>query len=60
MKVSDEANEGLGLGLAADFFSWAKYIPTGGAKMLKNVMDRWKNIVHNEIKDHAGVSDGIL
>ncbi|XP_071478388.1 steroid 17-alpha-hydroxylase/17,20 lyase-like [Diadema antillarum] len=38
MKINEEINEGFGLGLAADFFSWAKYLPTSGPKLLRDTV----------------------
>ncbi|XP_041485110.1 cytochrome P450 1A5-like [Lytechinus variegatus] len=38
--MNDDINEGVGLGLAADFFSWARYVPTSGPKMIKDTTDK--------------------
>nr|XP_054773874.1 cytochrome P450 1A1-like [Lytechinus pictus]XP_054773875.1 cytochrome P450 1A1-like [Lytechinus pictus] len=36
VKMADEFNEQFGLGLAADFFPWAKYVPSSGPRFIKN------------------------
>ncbi|XP_030827805.1 steroid 17-alpha-hydroxylase/17,20 lyase [Strongylocentrotus purpuratus] len=40
MDTNDDLNEKFGLGLAADMFSWARYIPTSGPRMIKELTEK--------------------
>ena len=46
----DKAYKDLGLGLAADFFSWAKYIPTSGAKLFREMSDTFLGMLTSELE----------
>ena len=46
----DQAYKDLGLGLAADFFSWAKYIPTSGARTIREMTDNFVAILTSELE----------
>ncbi|XP_071505081.1 steroid 17-alpha-hydroxylase/17,20 lyase-like [Diadema antillarum] len=52
MQVNDKLNAQFGLGLAADFFSWAKYVPTSGPRRIKEITEEFENIIKTELDQH--------
>ncbi|XP_072162888.1 steroid 17-alpha-hydroxylase/17,20 lyase-like [Diadema setosum] len=52
MQLNDEANTKFGFGLAADFFSWAKYIPTSGPRMIKDITAKMQKFIKSELAQH--------
>ena len=52
MNVVDEVNEEFGLGLAADFFSWARYVPTTGPRMIRRNVDRYMEYLRKELDEY--------
>ncbi|XP_030835857.1 steroid 17-alpha-hydroxylase/17,20 lyase [Strongylocentrotus purpuratus] len=51
MDVNEDLNEQFGLGLAADFFSWAKYVPTGGPRMIKKTMETMFGFLYLQMEE---------
>ncbi|XP_071505103.1 cytochrome P450 2F3-like [Diadema antillarum] len=52
MDLNDEANATFGLGLAADFFKWARILPTSGPRLIKRVSDAFKDMIRAEVAEH--------
>ncbi|XP_071505079.1 steroid 17-alpha-hydroxylase/17,20 lyase-like [Diadema antillarum] len=52
MQLNDEANAEFGLGLAADFFSWAKHVPTSGPRLVKNLTGKLQKFLRVELEQH--------
>ena len=46
----DQLYKDLGLGLAADFFSWARHIPTSGARLVREMSDTFVGILTSELE----------
>ena len=51
MDVNNDVNEKFGLGLAADFFSWAKYIPTSGPRMVKEITEKMFGFLRSQVDE---------
>ncbi|XP_063968800.1 cytochrome P450 1A1-like isoform X1 [Lytechinus pictus] len=51
MKLNDEFNQQFGLGLAADFFTWAKYVPTSGPRIMKDLTERFFSYTRSQIAE---------
>ena len=51
MDVNNDANEKFGLGLAADFFSWAKYLPTSGPRMIKEITKTMFDLLRSQVDE---------
>ncbi|XP_071486368.1 steroid 17-alpha-hydroxylase/17,20 lyase-like [Diadema antillarum] len=52
MQMNDEFNSKFGLGLAADYFSWAKYVPSSGPRLMKDLMNDFINFIKSELAQH--------
>ncbi|XP_072162879.1 steroid 17-alpha-hydroxylase/17,20 lyase-like [Diadema setosum] len=52
MQVNDELNANFGLGLAADYFSWAKYVPTSGPRLMKDLTKDFEKFIKSELAQH--------
>ncbi|XP_071486366.1 steroid 17-alpha-hydroxylase/17,20 lyase-like [Diadema antillarum] len=52
MQVNDELNANFGLGLAADFFSWARYVPTSGPRLVKDLTVGLQKLIKTELEQH--------
>ncbi|XP_072162887.1 steroid 17-alpha-hydroxylase/17,20 lyase-like [Diadema setosum] len=52
MQLNDEFNNKFGLGLAADFFSWAKCVPTSGLRMIKDFKAGMEKFIKSELAQH--------
>ena len=50
IEILDRTYAELGLGLAADFFSWARHIPTSGPKMIKNLKKDIFGLLESELE----------
>ena len=59
-KLLDKFGEEFGLGLAADYFTWAKYLPTRGSRVIKEIFEKMKEFFRNQIKDHGDIPSGRL
>ncbi|XP_030835851.1 steroid 17-alpha-hydroxylase/17,20 lyase isoform X2 [Strongylocentrotus purpuratus] len=51
MDLNDELSETSGLGLAADYFSWAKYLPTSGARMIKKNLEKQFGFLRSQVEE---------
>lgn len=40
------------MGVAADFFGWAQYLPTPGVKMVHRMRDELHRFVWDELESH--------
>ncbi|XP_071486275.1 steroid 17-alpha-hydroxylase/17,20 lyase-like [Diadema antillarum] len=52
MRMNDELNANFGLGLAADYFYWAKYFPTSGPRLMKALTVDFEKFVESELAQH--------
>ncbi|XP_071505091.1 steroid 17-alpha-hydroxylase/17,20 lyase-like [Diadema antillarum] len=52
MQMNDEFNSKFGLSLAADYFSWAKYVPSSGPRLMKDLMNDFINFIKSELAQH--------
>ncbi|XP_041485761.1 steroid 17-alpha-hydroxylase/17,20 lyase-like [Lytechinus variegatus] len=49
---NEKLNQEFGLGVAADFFGWAQYLPTPGVKMVHRMRDELHRFVWEELESH--------
>eukprot|EP00057_Strongylocentrotus_purpuratus_P018739 XP_011673213.1 PREDICTED: steroid 17-alpha-hydroxylase/17,20 lyase [Strongylocentrotus purpuratus] len=49
---NEKLNQEFGMGVAADFFGWAQYLPTPGVKMVHRMRDELHRFVWDELDSH--------